>query len=430
MVQMEIAKKYTQWRYKIFVSTWLAYAGFYLTRKSFSVAKIGMAADPDILLTKTQMSNIEAGYLVAYAIGQFLWGMTGDRYGTRKVILTGMLLSIITAIAMGLSTLIISFGVLFFIQGLCQSTGWAPLVKNFGNWFSRKERGTKMGWWCTNYAIGGFIASPFAGFCADYFTDWRYGFFVPAIALFLVWILFIILQRNKPEDVGLPPIEEFHGLEKDVINENEDHEEGSWKTVISVYKNKMVLLLGAFYFFLKPTRYAIFFWAPLYVSDKFGTGMTESAVISVFFELGGPLGIIAAGYFSDRMFASKRFPISIIFLFLLAITLFSFNYFAAFNNIYIIAALLFAIGFFLYGPDSLLTGAAAVDFGTKKGAGTATGFINGSGSVGAVFGGALPGYIAAKWGWDPLFIILGCCVLVAGLILIPKWHTLPKTKSP
>ncbi|SVB89246.1 uncharacterized protein METZ01_LOCUS242100, partial [marine metagenome] len=35
--------RYTHWRWRIFFVTWLAYAGFYLTRKSFAVAKVGLA---------------------------------------------------------------------------------------------------------------------------------------------------------------------------------------------------------------------------------------------------------------------------------------------------------------------------------------------------------------------------------------------------
>ncbi len=31
--------KYERWRWQIFSITWLAYAGFYLTRKAFSIAK-------------------------------------------------------------------------------------------------------------------------------------------------------------------------------------------------------------------------------------------------------------------------------------------------------------------------------------------------------------------------------------------------------
>ena len=39
MHDVKINPRYERWRWTIFGVTWLAYAGFYLTRKAFSVAK-------------------------------------------------------------------------------------------------------------------------------------------------------------------------------------------------------------------------------------------------------------------------------------------------------------------------------------------------------------------------------------------------------
>ena len=75
----------------MFAITWLAYVGFYLTRKSFSVAKIGIQDDPTLKMTDHEMALVDGAYLIAYAVGQFIFGMAGDRSGTRRVIVTGML---------------------------------------------------------------------------------------------------------------------------------------------------------------------------------------------------------------------------------------------------------------------------------------------------------------------------------------------------
>src|SRR5439155_7678033 len=102
------------------------------------------------------------------------------------------------------------FGLFSVVQGLCQSCGWAPLAKNMSTFFSRRERGLVMGFWSTNYAAGGLIASALAGFVGQKY-GWRYAFYVPAAVLLGIWCLFMLLQRNKPQDVGLPPIDEYHG---------------------------------------------------------------------------------------------------------------------------------------------------------------------------------------------------------------------------
>jgi len=419
--------RYERWRWTVFSVTWLTYAGFYLTRKGLSVAKIGMLKDSSLHIDKAALGAIDAAYLIAYAIGQFVWGISGDKCGARKVVMWGMLASIAAGFAMGASSLVLLFGIFFFLQGIFQSTGWAPLTKNMGCWFSRRERGRVFGWWCTNYAIGGMIASPFAGLAADHFMSWRYAFYVPAAALFLIWVLFVTFQRNRPEDMGLPSIEEYHAEPAAVLatDKPDEAEEGSWQATIEVMKNRMVLLLSAVYFFLKPTRYAILFWGPVMVNERLGTGMAESGLISVVFEAAGPIGVLAAGYASDKFLGARRMPVCVVGLLLLSIVLFSSN--MLMGSVWAMATLLFLIGFLLFGPDSLIVGTSAVDFGTKKGASTACGLINGFGSIGAILGGSLPGLISERYGWNVLFYILASSILIAGLLLLPKWNAVPKT---
>jgi len=423
-------KIYELWRYKIFGITWLAYAGFYLTRASFSVAKIGILADPDVPMTAEQMGLIDGIYLIGYAVGQFVWGILGDKIGTRKIILGGLSASIIAGFAMGVSSIMLAFGVFSLLQGLSQSTGWAPLAKNITNWFSLRERGVVMGWWATNYTIGGLIGAPIAGLAVTYFLDWRYAFFIPAILLLIILILVYFIQRNRPTDVGLPTIEDYHNEPVPIIlDENGDEKdvEGSWKMIFSVIKNPMVIMLGAMYFFIKPTRYAILFWGPLYISESLGTGVAESAFVNGAFFLAGPLSVLAGGYASDKLFQSRRMPYSALSMTFLAILLFFFNDIgSAYHSSMISAGLLFLLGFFLYGPDSLVSATAAVDFGTSKGASTASGVINGMGSIGAIIGGTIPGFFKNTWGWDGVFMLMAGSVAIAAILMYSKWNALPK----
>src|SRR5258708_5315727 len=71
-------RTYERWRWQIFAVTWLAYAGFYLTRKSFSVAKVELIK-PDVMgWGKKDMALVDSAYLLAYAVGQVLCGALGD----------------------------------------------------------------------------------------------------------------------------------------------------------------------------------------------------------------------------------------------------------------------------------------------------------------------------------------------------------------
>jgi OPA family sugar phosphate sensor protein UhpC-like MFS transporter len=415
---------YKRWRWQIFAITWLAYAGFYLTRKSFSVAKIGIGEGTQLGLTQAQLAWIDGAFLTAYAIGQFVCGVAGDRLGTRKVILIAMPCSILTALAMGLSSGVLLFGILFFIQGLAQSAGWAPLSKNISNFYSIQERGTVMGLWCTNYAVGGIVASIFAGQMGERF-GWRYAFLMPALALAGICVLFWMFQSNTPEDVGLPPLGMVQSAPSVAVEvESISREpETSRQIIIEVLQTPTVLLLCLVYFCLKPARYAVLFWGPKYINDRLGTGMAESGFLSSMFEFAGPLSVLAAGFVSDRFCGSRRMPVAVVCLFLLSIVLYFLNSLPPTRAM--LGSCLFLIGLLTFAPDSLISGTAALDFGTRKHASTASGLINGFGSVGAIVGGTIPGFFWKQWGWQGVFLVLSAAVMLGALLLLPKWNTLP-----
>jgi OPA family glycerol-3-phosphate transporter-like MFS transporter len=421
-----------RWQLRIFAVTWLAYAGFYLTRKSFSIAKVELQK-PDVLgLSTGSLAVIDGGYLIAYSLGQFCWGVLGDRFGTRAVVLTGMAASIAVAVAMGSVTHISAFTALFMLQGVCQSSGWAPLTKNIGEFFPRSVRGRVMGLWCSNFAIGGMAAGVIAGLAAQG-GGWRLAFFVPAAILAVVWLVFFLGQVNRPEDVGLPSAAADVGEPEDVIIAGEapaGEPEGSWRVVAEVMASPMVLLLAAVYLLVKPLRYLLMFWAPVYLHERLGTSVAESGILGSLFDLAGPIGIFAGGWASDRLFHARRVPVMVITLAAAAGALALLPLMPA--SRLAVGSMLFVIGLLVYIPDSLVSGAAAIDFGTRKGASTAAGIINGSGSLGGVLGGTLPGVLSWWSGsestpWNTLFEVMAGGLLVAAVLLAPQWSRVPAT---
>ena len=90
-------------------------------------------------------------------------------------------------------------------------------------------------------------------------------------------------------------------------------------------------------------------------------------------------------------------------------------------------AFFFFIGVFVQGPDSMVSSTAAMDFGTKRGASTATGFVNGIGSLGGILGGYLPGAITTENDWSALFGVLLVGLTMSAIVLLPLWRTKPPT---
>ncbi len=433
-------RRYERWRWTTFGVTWLIYASLYLTRKSFSVAKIAFEDDAEVTLTRDDYGDIDSFYLTTYMFGQFVFGPLGDRFGPRRVLLFGLSLSVVAAVAYGFSTSFLVMALLAVAQGVAQSTGWSNTTKVMSSWFSQRERGRIIGWWCTHYTVGAAVALPLAGYLMTRFGSprpadeagsaiipyWPAAFWGAAAMVFIVLVIALFFLRERPEDLDLPSIEEYHQEQESVILEGDsspDEPERSWKVIGEVLRVPAIWILGLAYFSIKLTRYAFYFWGPKYIYESLGADAQVSTIIAAAMPIGGVLGVIATGYISDYCFQSRRVPVTILSLLMTAgILLLGFSNIA---NYWVMAGFFFAVGMFLLGPDTLISATAAIDFGTKKGAGTAAGLINGVGSLGAILGGWLPGYITTEDDWSKLFYVFFVGILVSAVVLVPLWNARP-----
>jgi OPA family sugar phosphate sensor protein UhpC-like MFS transporter len=423
-----VSREWRFWRYRIFAITWVAYAGLYFCRKNFSV--VMPMLEHDLGFSKLQLANLIAGFNVMYLIGQFSGGVLSDRFGPRLIVGIGLAVSVCSNILMGLASSLTLFMVLASLNGAGQSTGWPGLVKNMGCWLGRRERGVVMAWWSTNYVAGGFIATVFATFVASFpagFTQlgWRRGFLAPALVLAVVAVAFVLLARNKPSDVGLHDTT----AEEDSLDENDprlstngvQREGSSGSIFLRVLSNPTVWVIASMYFFLKLTRYSILFWLPLYMTEHLGYGVAEAGYTSSVYELVGFSGALIAGYASDKLMQSRRFPVGAVMMWGLALVSLLHPTLAAHghwgNGIGI-----GLLGMMTYGPDTLMSGAAAQDTGSAQFAATTAGVINGVGSAGQLLSPYVVSFVAEKYGWDDLFYLFVIFALIGGGLSATRWN--------
>ncbi|MBW7991775.1 MAG: MFS transporter [Planctomycetes bacterium] len=550
-----LTKEYKFWRYRIFVLTWLTYAGFYLCRKNFSIAMPLLSQDHGF--TKDNFAMLLFFYSLFYALGQFYNGFLSDKFGPRLIVGIGLFLSIFANVFLGFGTSLLLFGLFLCLNGTGQSTGWSGTVKNMAPWFRRKERGVVMSWWATCYVIGAIVSTGLATFIVTHplllrtsdlkdpsglviqlrdeqnslskylreqfssesqqllsaydetgavsetlllamvselntvlqgpwlydkqrfesihLSDrtttnienliaktpeqqkkelkgkncisfnktlleetypqkfklkWRRSFWVPAVVLTLIALCFITFTRNKPSDAGLPEIAEDDDDDSESAkNANSNTKLSSKELLAVVLKNPIVWLISLMYFFTKMGRYAIFFWLPLYMVEHLGYSLSEAGYTSILYEGVGFAGVIAAGYVSDKLFQSRRMPVGALGMWGLAIACFFHPQLAAWSHLGN-AIGISLIGFFTYGPDALMSGAAAIDACSPKAAGLAAGVINGVGSLGQMVSGFIVAYIASKLGWDSLFYFFVIIAFIAGSLLAVKWNWIPEAHKP
>lgn len=398
---------------RVFSATWLSYFGFYFARKPFYAVK----ADLETTLgwDAEKLALIGSIYLITYTIGQFISGATGDKFGSKLMLTIGMMGTIIANMMMGFSNSFLSFCVLMGLNGLFQSTGWSNNVGIMGRWLKPDERGRVMGFWATNFQVGGATALPLAAYLGHkYGIQWS--FFGGSLVLFLVWIYFIFNAKDSPSVVGL---EEF-AEEKSGENSNEKHE---WDA--KAIQN--ILTIGGFYFFLKFIRYALWSWAPYMLAKYYQMQSHEAGYISTIFDISGAGGVIVCGWLGDKY--GKRNLVSLAFLMIMIGACFALFVLGS-SSIAFFALCMGVIGFSLYGPDAIMTSAGAIDAGSAKRAAFAAGIINGIGSLGSIAQEIILGKVLKADGGVTLVfaILLASSVLSAFFLAILVWRN-PSEKS-
>lgn len=547
-----LTREYRSWRYRIFALSWLAYAGFYLCRKNFSIAM--PLLDRDLGFTKDNFAMLLFCYSLFYAMGQFYNGFLSDKLGPRLVVGVGLFLAVLANIFLGFGTTMLVFAFLLSVNGTGQSTGWSGTVKNMAPWFRRQERGVVMSWWSTCYVVGAIAATSLATFVVTrpmqfqmndlkdpsglaiqlrddhnslsghlrskfssesrqlldayegsgpvpeplhramvtelnaaiqgpwlyseqnfasvelsertsknienllqktpaeqekelkggnlialnkvllqetyphkFKLRWRRTFWVPSALLAVIALCFVLFTRNKPTDVGLEEIAEDGSPESQPSQSAGSGSDLSSRDIFAlVLRNPVIWLISLMYFFTKMGRYAIFFWLPYYMMEHLGYSLAEAGYTSILYEAAGFVGIVSAGYVSDKLFQARRMPVGALGMWGLAIACLFQPQLAAWSHLGN-AIGISLIGFFTYGPDALMSGAAAIDAGSPKAAGLAAGVINGVGSLGQMISGFIVAFIVSTLGWDSLFYFFVAIAAIAGCLLAIKWNWVPES---
>ena len=409
------------WRVRILATTWLSYAGFYFCRKNFAIAKSSLMSSMEI--GRSDVAHLFTAYLAAYMMGQFLTGFVGRKVAMRALLLSGMALTLLCNVAFGFTYLMGPAGywpfmVLMVVNGFAQSTGWPGNVGVLGNWLARNDRGRIMAAWSTCYQLGSIFAKAFAAFMIAV-AGAAWSFWGASIVMLGVWTAFYLFQRDSPEDVGLPALVEEVEVPADGREPISD--EGifaGWTRQVVV----TIFLMGGCYFTMKFLRYALDSWAPLAIEELFHTEASTAGYISTVFDWIGFLGVLFAGWVSDRFFGGRRYQ-TIMWMTVGMVGAFVFLAVAGMDSLWLFALGLSFCGFMLMGPDSLLSGAGAIDVGGRRGAIVAAGIINGTGSIGPIFQEEIIGWVLDNFGYRASLNLLAAVAafgVIGSLVLMRR----------
>ncbi|MGN7930658.1 MFS transporter [Sphingopyxis sp. 22461] len=352
------------------------YLFFYTGRQTFGFAIPGIQAEFGV--SKETLGWVSAALLWCYAIGQAINGNLGDKYGGRRVMSAGAILSCMANWAASFATGVLSLGALWGLNGYFQAMGWAPGSRLLSNWFGKHERGKVFGFYV--FAAGmasvlSFVTSIIVVHVLQ--LDWRWIFRLPVLLMLVGGIAFYLIARERPEDLG------FQSPHDDVADEDTApdvaDDESSWARYKAVLSNWRLLLGGLAIGFQNSARYGLLVWVPVHFLGGAGEAAPSNSFIdpqwiSVALPVGMAIGAATNGWVSDNVFGSKRYLAIVLYMVLATVTSL-FMYTIPASDVYLGLATLFLCGFFVYGPQSSFW-ALCPDLVGHKRAGTAIGIMN------------------------------------------------------
>ncbi|MBI5596011.1 MAG: MFS transporter [Elusimicrobia bacterium] len=416
----EVPAAYARMRVRMMGSIFIGYAGFYLVRKNFSLAKPYLIKE--LGLTTGDVGLIATALSVAYGFSKFIMGNVSDRSNPRYFMATGLILSGVVNLFFGHITSVKAMAALWVLNGWAQGMGWAPCARTLTHWFSDNERGTKFAFWNVAHNVGGGLVGPIGNAALWAFGGWLALFYVPGLLAVALGVLLIVFLRDTPQSVGLPPIEEFRSDFPDTGVDDRERELGAKEILFSfVLNNKALWVLAFANAFVYVVRYGVLDWAPTYLTAVKGASHSGSRWQFFLYEYAGIPGTLLAGWMSDRFFQGRRAPVAVGYMVLVSLGVLVY-WLNPPGRWAVDSAMLFLIGFLIYGPV-MLVGVAAVDLVPKKAAGTAAGFTGFFGYVaGATIAELGIGMTVQRWGWDAGFLLLLSACVLATAFLGLTWH--------
>jgi OPA family glycerol-3-phosphate transporter-like MFS transporter len=371
---------------------------------------------------------------VTYGISFVINGPLTDRYGGRLTIMISAIGSAAANIAMGLVVmtgaregLVPVFAVLYALNMYFQSFGAVSIVKVNAAWFHVRERGTFGGIFGILISLGLYFAFDFGRLIVINLPP-AWVFFIPALILVGFTIVDYFLVRDTPGHAGHVDFDTADASSGDT---------GARLGVLDVAKrmlrNPVILTIAAIEFCSGYLRNAIMQWYRYFAAD---TGQADGFVNKnwgLLLCMAGILGGMFAGVISDRIFQSRRGPVSAVLYG--GMVLGSLAMWAVLETP-LLGWLVVFMSLCIIGVHGMLSGTASMDFGGKKNVGVAVGIIDGfvylgTGLQGLVLGRVLPSGADKQdtsqwWTWPAAMLPFALLGLVLALRL---WNARPKAAS-
>jgi len=302
-------KKVLKYRWLVWGTMILAYMVVFFHRLAAGVVREDLVGAFD--LSAAAFGSLASMYFYAYMIMQVPVGILADSLGARKTVTAGIFLAGAGSILFGFAPTPFAVFTGRFLVGIGVSTVFVCTMKIQSQWFREREFATMSGLTSLLGNLGGVMAQTPLAIMVALFT-WRLTFAGIGIFSIILAILCYIMIRNKPQDMGLPPINEAQILHASAPG---------IKVPVTIALKRVVSqwrIWPAFiFFFFYSGAYLVFAgtWGVSYLQEVYGFEKNIASGFISFAVYGAMAGSIFTGRLSDRIGLRKLPLISMASLF-------------------------------------------------------------------------------------------------------------------
>jgi MFS transporter, ACS family, hexuronate transporter len=401
-----------QWRIAFLIACAITIS--YFDRQTLPVAVL--AIQREIPISNTAFSQLQAAFLVAYAVMYALGGKLLDVLGTRRGFLVIMLWWSLACASHGLAT---SFGMLAvsrFLLGMGEGGGFPAATKSVYEWFSVRERSLAMGIMNAGTAVGAVAAPPLIAAILTV-ASWRWIFFLSGAAG-LAWAMWWWYEYFIP--AGHPRLSPSEKQElTTVVDAEADLSSSAPVPWIQLFTMTEVWGLMSAKFLSDAAWYFYLFWLPKYLFDVRHFDMKQVGYSAWVPYAASGIGALVGGWFSGWLIRQgKSVNFSRKLALGLSASVMPSILFVSYAPVQF-ALLLFSVAFFGQQSWSTLVMVLPTDLFPGKLVGSVAGLVGFGGAMGGVVFGFIVGYLLDHgFGYGVVFGIVSTFHVLAFLIIL------------
>jgi MFS family permease len=353
-------------------------------------------------ITKTDAGVIGSVFFIAYTLASPLCGFISDRYGSRWLLSSFMVVMGTGAFLMSRASSILQACLFFGMAGIGSAARWAPVMALAQKWTSHENRGKTLSFIDIGSALSLIVMGALIPVIIRNY-NWRTGWMIlGAMGIAVGFINFLvvknppdIIQANLPDSVTPaknPPI-----------------------PLAGLLGNGKFWLFGLAYLMIGFAYPVPFTFLTTYAVQELSLPFTIAASLSTIIGIGGIISKITIGPLSDK---TGRLKMILLCSFLMSLGILGMAYGKIITPF--ISTLIFSLG---YGAIWAMYAAGASDYFAKASAGTIIGLWTLFFGAGSITSPTVYGWLADATGTLKWSFGLGAAALLISIVLLlPMWR--------